>query len=176
MFVLAGRCDPCIVKLDVRRDPHNSSTSHDLVFVLDNSDPCIVKMCAVSRARVFRTRTTPFQIRVKIADLVGLSVATGGRGASLLTPTTTISASMSHLFLNAFYVAAAIAVYRAIKYWRTVRLQGPPSPSFIFGHTKEISESVRRSFTSDGRSSTAPCTRFGGRWEADVWSFAIRGR
>ncbi|KAJ7186220.1 cytochrome P450 [Mycena pura] len=47
---------------------------------------------------------------------------------------------MSHL-LNAFYVAAAIAVYRAIKYWRIVRLQGPPSPSFIFGHTQEISES-----------------------------------
>ncbi|KAJ7706346.1 cytochrome P450 [Mycena rosella] len=45
-------------------------------------------------------------------------------------------------FLNVFYVLLpVIAVYWLIKYLRTVRLQGPPSPSFVFGHTKEIAGS-----------------------------------
>ncbi|KAJ6568241.1 cytochrome P450 [Mycena vulgaris] len=41
-------------------------------------------------------------------------------------------------FLNLIYVLPAFAAYWFIKYLRTVRLRGPPSPSFIFGHTKEI--------------------------------------
>ncbi|KAJ6626458.1 cytochrome P450 [Mycena sp. CBHHK59/15] len=37
-----------------------------------------------------------------------------------------------------FYVLATVVAYWLIKYLRTARLQGPPSPSFVFGHTKEI--------------------------------------
>ncbi|KAJ7434801.1 cytochrome P450 [Mycena galericulata] len=43
--------------------------------------------------------------------------------------------------LSAFCVLIAIAIYWIIRYVRTVRFQGPPSPSFVFGHTKQITES-----------------------------------
>jgi hypothetical protein len=43
--------------------------------------------------------------------------------------------------LGTFYALTAIAAYWIVKYVRTVRFQGPPSPSFIFGHTKQIMES-----------------------------------
>ncbi|KAJ7917158.1 cytochrome P450 [Mycena leptocephala] len=43
--------------------------------------------------------------------------------------------------LSTFYALTAIAAYWIVKYVRTVRFQGPPSPSFIFGHTKQIMES-----------------------------------
>jgi hypothetical protein len=46
---------------------------------------------------------------------------------------------MAYLY-PALYVLASIAVYRAIKHLRKLRLCGPPSPSFVFGNTKEISE------------------------------------
>jgi hypothetical protein len=40
--------------------------------------------------------------------------------------------------LSVSYLLAAFAAYRLIKYLRAVRLQGPPSKSFVFGHTMEI--------------------------------------
>ncbi|KAJ6550845.1 cytochrome P450 [Mycena vulgaris] len=43
--------------------------------------------------------------------------------------------------LTALYALTAIAAYWIVKYVWTVRLQGPPSPSFVFGHTKQIMES-----------------------------------
>ncbi|KAJ6562400.1 hypothetical protein B0H19DRAFT_1259975 [Mycena capillaripes] len=43
--------------------------------------------------------------------------------------------------LSALCAFTAIAAYRIVKYARAVRLQGPPSPSFVFGHTKQILES-----------------------------------
>ncbi|KAK7036081.1 cytochrome P450 [Favolaschia claudopus] len=38
------------------------------------------------------------------------------------------------------YALVPLAAYGFIKYIRVLRLRGPPSPSFVFGHTKEILE------------------------------------
>ncbi|KAJ7180585.1 cytochrome P450 [Mycena filopes] len=44
--------------------------------------------------------------------------------------------------LSSGYVLSIILAYRLIKYLRRVRIPGPPSPSFIFGHTQEILHSL----------------------------------
>ncbi|KAJ7803784.1 cytochrome P450 [Mycena olivaceomarginata] len=43
--------------------------------------------------------------------------------------------------LDALYALVPLAVYWIIKYMQAVHLQGPPSPGFVFGHTKQIMES-----------------------------------
>lgn len=43
--------------------------------------------------------------------------------------------------LDALYALVPLAVYWIIKYMQAVHLQGPPSPGFVFGHTKQITES-----------------------------------
>ncbi|KAJ7709508.1 hypothetical protein B0H17DRAFT_1190712 [Mycena rosella] len=48
---------------------------------------------------------------------------------------------MAYLLTALYATLIAIAAYCIIKYVRTVRLQGLPSPSFVFGHTKQIMES-----------------------------------
>ncbi|KAJ6538383.1 cytochrome P450 [Mycena vulgaris] len=57
-------------------------------------------------------------------------------------------------FLSFLCGSAAIAGYWLIKYLREVRLQGPPSHSFLFGHTKEIMGSQSPADLYDGWAQT----------------------
>ncbi|KAJ7679281.1 cytochrome P450 [Mycena polygramma] len=60
---------------------------------------------------------------------------------------------MSYL-LSGFCALIAIAVAWTIRYVLKDRLQGPPSPSFVYGHTKEILESHSLAELYDGWAKT----------------------